>query len=259
MLKRLAFLIPLLWLIPLTLAAAAPNEERYSFFEPFSRLDSSLWETQLFSFDGNGCNMVRENVVVDNSILKLAVSKNSDPALPKTYNGGEVGLNRYQLYGLFIVRMKPLGTPGGVSAFFLMNRWQPANWEHKEIDIEFLGKDRRMVQLTTHDFQNGGKVWKNSAKTMDLGFDYRSDFHDYAILWTAESVKWFVDGKLIRTETQYVPHEPLQIRMNVYVGDMKVYGIKEWLGPVEESQLPAATEYDWVKVYALENLPEEYR
>lgn len=239
--------------------SAEPAAENISFYEPFDRLDSSVWEVQLFTFEGNGCNMVKDHVAVDNSVLKLSVSRNQDPSLPKLYNGGEIGQYRYQLYGLFMVRMKPFGTPGGVSAFFLMNRWQPENWEHKEIDIEFLGRNKRKVQLTTHDFQKGGKVWKNSSKTLDLEFDYTAAFHDYAILWTAESVKWFVDGRCIRTETQYVPHEPLQIRMNVYVGDMAVQGIREWLGPVDQTQIPATTEFDWIKVYPLGHIPEEYR
>jgi endo-1,3-1,4-beta-glycanase ExoK len=226
--------------------------------EEFESLKLTDWQVQLYSFPASGCNMLESHVAVAGSRLVLRVDRNPDARLPKPFNGGEVGSTHFFKHGLFVVRMKPALARGGVSAFFLMNRWQPENWEHREIDIEFLGNKPRAVQLTTHDFQNGGRDWKSASATLDLGFEATADFHEYAILWTKDRVEWFVDRRLVHRETRYVPPEPLQIRMNVYMGDVREPGIAQWLGPVDESTLPATAEYEWVNYFPLDALPVAY-
>lgn len=240
----------------------APEPEASSavWIDDFDSLDTQkTWLIQLYGFDASGCNFIPEMIHTDGSILKIGVAENGRTDLAKAYNGGDMGTNRFRSYGLYLVRMKPAFLRGGVSAFYVMNRWKPADWEHKEIDIEFLGKDTSRVQLTTHDFQKGGTVWKNSMETVSLGFDYTLDFHVYGILWTEKSVSWYADGRLLRKTDQYVPHECLQIRMNAYVGNMAERGVADWLGPLVEADLPAAAEYDWVAYYPSGNLPPEYR
>ena len=231
-----------------------------SWTERFDSLDPAVWETQLFSFPANGCNMTAEQVAAGSGLLTLSLAMNPSVSAtaPKMCNAGEVGSRQFFTYGLFTVKMKAPAVPGGVSAFFLMNRWQPENWEHREIDIELLGDHPTDVQLTTHDFQNGGRDWKSSASMVDLGLDYSQQFHDYAILWTPENVRWYLDGRLLHTETQYVPHEPLQIRMNIYLGDPNEPGITQWLGPIDATRLPASVQYGAIAYYPLGSLPPEY-
>lgn len=227
-------------------------ENPATYYESFDTINTDKWEYQLYSFDGNGCNMRKENVYTTNSVLSLKTEINSDPSLPKKYNGGELADKHFYLYGFFTVKMKSDLCNGTVSAFFLMNQWQPENWEHKEIDIEFLGKNRQAIQCTNHDFQDGGKTWKSSSQTINLPFDTGSDFHDFSILWTPDSVAWFADGRFIHSDTLYVPHEPLQIRMNYYAGDVAVSGIRQWLGDVDENCLPTTVDIDWIKVETLD-------
>ncbi|WP_443748678.1 family 16 glycosylhydrolase [Asticcacaulis solisilvae] len=255
--RHLVWAIAAMMLSPLP-AAAQTVQPAWS--ESFDRLDPATWETQLFSFPANGCNMTAAQVSVQSGTLTLSLEKNPSvsPSAPKMCNAGEIGSYRFFSYGLFTVRMKAPAVSGGVSAFFLMNRWQPENWEHKEIDIEVLGRRATAVQLTTHDFQNGGRDWKSAATTVDLGFDYSRQAHDYAILWTPQAVRWFVDGRLLHTETQYVPHEPLQIRMNIYLGDPAETGITQWLGPIDGARLPAAAEYGGIAYYPLDALPAAF-
>ncbi|MEO6993314.1 MAG: family 16 glycosylhydrolase [Lacunisphaera sp.] len=241
-----------------TLPAPLSRLAAGSWSDDFDRLEPT-WLIQLYSFEACGCNFVPAMVAVKDSILSITVDKTTDRSRPKAYDAGDMGSTVFRTYGLYLVKMKPFGVRGGVSAFYLMNRWQPTDWEHKEIDIEFLGKDRGKVQLTTHDFQQGGTVWKNSAETVSLGFDATDDFHVYGILWTEKSVTWYVDGKLLRRTEDYVPRELLQIRMNAYVGDMKTPGVQAWLGPLHDEDLPAETRYDWVHYYPLSSLPAPYR
>jgi beta-glucanase (GH16 family) len=232
------------------------TESRY---ESFDSLDEAKWEYQLYTFDGNGCNMRKENVSLSNSIVSLKTEVNGEAALPKKYNGGEIADKRFYLYGFYTVRMRSNLCKGTVSAFFLMNQWVPTDWEHKEIDIEFLGQNRGAMQCTNHDFQDGGKTWKSSSQTLALPFDVGADFHEYGILWTPESVSWFADGVRIHTDTQYVPHEPLQIRMNYYAGDVNIAGIRAWLGDVDEACLPSTVDIDWIKRESLEEYAARMR
>jgi beta-glucanase (GH16 family) len=267
--KRVLFLVRVLRqhmriLACLVAASCAANDvtaaEDPAWTEQFDALDTQqAWLVQLYSFDASGCNFLPEMLQIRDSMLSIRVEKNARPELPKAYNGGDMGSNQFRSYGLYTVRMRPSAARGTVSAFYLMNRWQPQNWEHREIDIEFLGKDSRRVQLTTHDFQKGGTVWKSSAKMIDLPFDWSTDFHEFAILWTPGSVKWFADGKLLRTTRDYVPHEPLQIRANFYAGDAATPGIRDWLGPLHDQDLPARTDYDWMKFSPLSEVPPPYR
>ena len=239
--------------------AAGPVPARdTAWSENFDRLDTSAWQVQLYSFPANGCNMRADRVAAAGGTLSLGLALNPARTVdaPKLCNAGEIGSYTFFTYGLFQVRLKAPSVPGAVSAFFLMNPYQPSEWEHREIDIELLGKAPGDIQMTTHDFQNGGRDWKHAATTQPLGFDYSAGFHDYAILWTPDAVTWFVDHKAVHTETQYVPHEPLQIRMNTYLGDPATQGVTQWLGPIDAGKLPAAALYQTISYAPLDALPD---
>ena len=228
--------------------------------EEFNRLDTSRWNVQLFSFPANGCNMVADHVDVRDDTLSLWLTLNQapGPTLPKLCNSGEIGSTDFFKYWLFVVKMRAPAIPGGVTAFFLMNQWVPQDWEHQEIDIEILGKNTHAAQYTNHDFQNGGRDWKSASATVDLGFDASLAFHEYAILWTDAAVAWYVDGKRVHQESRYVPHVPLQIRMNTYLGDPATPGVSAWLGPLDTGKLPASAAYRRIEYYPLTALPARY-
>lgn len=242
----------------LTALAVSALAVRSAWIDDFSSLDTDRWLIQLYTFPANGCNMRAENVEVRDSLLRIHVTRALDTT-DRPWDGGDLGDQQYRTWGLFRTRMKPSKLKGSVSAFYIMNKWKPSNWEHQEIDIEFLGRNPTKVQLTTHHFQNGGKDWKSDSKTAPLGFDYSLDFHEYAILWRPDSVLWFVDGRLLHKTGLYVPQVPLETRMNFYVGNMREDGVLQWLGPIDTAGIPAVTEYDWVRFDPLDALPEPYR
>jgi len=226
------------------------GEEEY--YETFDSLNPA-WEIQHYSFEENGSNMTEENVSIHHSILTLTTSKNKKADLPKFYNGGEVGDANFLSFGFYEVRMKPDIVSGTVGSFFLMNQWVPGNWEHKEIDIEFTGNKKISIQMTTHDYEQGGTVHHYSTTTKELGFDISEEFHNYGILWTKDSVSWFVDGRWLHSEKKYVPQVPLQIRLNHWAGNTSVPYIKKWLGEIQEDKLPSMVQYDWIKYSSLAN------
>lgn len=242
----------------LTALAVSVLSASAAWVDDFATLDTDRWLIQLYTFPANGCNMRAENVEARDSILRIHVTRAIDTT-DRPYDGGDMGDQQYRTYGLFRTRMKPSKLKGSVSAFYLMNKWKPSNWEHQEIDIEFLGKNPTKVQLTTHHFQNGGQDWKNDSKTVSLGFDYSEDFHEYAILWRPDTVLWFVDGSLLHKTGLYVPQVSLETRMNFYVGNQLEDGVLQWLGPIDTTGIPAVTEYDWVRFDPLDSLPPQYR
>lgn len=226
--------------------------------DDFATLDTDRWLIQLYTFDANGCNMRAENVKVADSVLRITVTRATDTT-DRKWDGGDMGDQDYRTYGLFRTRMRPSTLKGSVSAFYIMNKWVETGWEHKEIDIEFVGRNPTKIQLTTHDFQDGGTVWKQDSKTVELGFDFGKAFHEYAILWRPDSVLWFADGRLLHRTGRYVPHEGLETRMNFYLGNPLQDGVVQWLGPIDSTGVPDSTEYDWVRYDPLDALPEPYR
>ncbi|MEO9129876.1 MAG: family 16 glycosylhydrolase [Sphingomonas sp.] len=248
----------------LALAAAASVAIAPQWVEAFQKLDPARWEVQLYSFPANGCEMRADQVHVANGALSLSVTplgkaRQASGQGAKICMAGEVGSRHFFQYGLFQVRMALPAVRGGVSAFFLMNQWQPEKWEHREIDFEFIGNRPDEVQLTNHDFQQGGTVWKSAATQVKLGFDFSAAPHDYAILWSPASVRWYVDGRLLHEETQYVPHEPLQIRANIYLGAADQPGVAAWLGPIDARSVPTSASYANIRYFPLDALPPGFK
>lgn len=222
------------------------------FEEHFDSSFSAAWTVQSYSFPGNGCEMSTSQVNVHHSLLTLSVDLNKKDS-NKPFKGGEISTVFPFLYGRFAVRMKNQIAPGTVSSFFLMNKWEPENWEHKEIDIEFLGKNTKVVQFTIHHFKNGGRKHVNYIYTYSLGFDSSRDFHEYAIDWNKDSVSWYVDGHWVHTEKRIIIREGMYIRLNHWAASPENRDAVNWLGTVDTLKLPSRVYYDQINYTPLNN------
>ena len=142
-------------------------------------------------------------------------------------------------YGFYSVSMKAAKCSGVISSFFTYtNR---GGWD--EIDIEFLGKDTTGIQLNYYTNGVGGhEFW------YELGFDGADDFHEYAFLWLADSITWYVDGKAVYRATDSIPTRPTQIMMNVW----NCSGADDWSGKFNPNALPATAQYQWIGYSAAE-------
>jgi beta-glucanase (GH16 family) len=110
------------------------------------------------------------------------------------------------LYGKFEARMKlPAGT-GMWPAFWMLP--QPPNpyggWPTSgEIDImENRGDQITKVQGTLH-YGNSwpNNKWDGSPSYLSTG-NYTNSFHIFGIEWEPGQIRWYVDGKLFKTEKQ---------------------------------------------------------
>lgn len=152
--------------------------------------------------------------------LRLTITDKTRGAGGHDWLTGEISSKSTFGYGRYEVVMKPAKGAGLVSAFFTYTGPYFGK-PHDEIDIEFLGKDTRRVELNM--FKNGVA---SASETIRLPFDASEDFHHYAIEWRPDRVAWFVDGELIH-ETEPgatgIPNTPGKITMNLWTGNLHAW------------------------------------
>lgn len=156
-------------------------------------------------------------------------------------------------YGYFEARLRVPGGKGTWPAFWMLPKKEPLNWPlDGEIDImEYVGYQPNVVHCTVHTgaynhmigTQKGGQKTITGAET---------EFHIYAVEWTADYVKGFVDGEeYFRFNNDGAGNKetwpfnvPFYLKLNLAWGG-------DWGGAqgVDESKLPATYEIDYVRVY----------
>ena len=114
---------------------------------------------------------------------------------------------------------------------------------YTEIDMmEFLGHEPNVFYATYHYHSFKGKKKTSSAKYV-ADFNFSDDYHTYVLEWEPEAIRWYIDGKLIHTATEGIPHEPHFLIMNTAIGG-------SWPGnPDETTVFPQYHDIDYVKVY----------
>jgi beta-glucanase (GH16 family) len=96
----------------------------------------------------------------------------------------------------------------------------------------------------------------NSTLPVPAGFDSRADFHTYAFEWLPDSIKWFVDDKLVRTKLpgqgQYglkIPELSAKVMMNLWIFAGTDFGGTQG----GNNQYPMISEYDYFRFYKWNN------
>jgi beta-glucanase (GH16 family) len=222
--------------------------DQVPFFDDFDGdVDESVWQKGIYTFDGNGSVFSPEQVVQEDGLVILRIDPLDTPDQGRNYVSGQLQSIRFFSYGTFTVRMRSSIPTGTVSSFFLMNQWQSGHWLHKEIDIEFLGKAPKAVQYNVHKFYGDTESAAGDPHMQELLFDIGDSFHDYGIIWGPDKIEWTVDGETVYTYDQNIPDEPMNIFINYWVADPNDFGSTDWLGELNESDLPSMVEYEWVK------------
>ena len=178
----------------------------------------------------------KSNVTFDGGNMQLIIDNDTIPtAIP--YSGGEFRSKGFYGYGRYEVSMKAIKNDGVVSSFFTYTGPSDHNpWD--EIDVEILGKDTTKVQFNYFTDSRGSHEYM-----YDLGFDASEDFHTYGFEWHDDKIVWFVDGEEVHTAEKNIPSTPGKIMMNAWCGT----GVDGWLNAFDDSSLPIAAEYQWIK------------
>lgn len=209
-----------------------------SFFEPFDRIDPSRW----FLADGwtngshQGCTWRKDHLRVRKGVLEMKLS--DTPGGGRSYACAEIQTHQRFGYGLYEVRMRAAEGSGLNTAMFTYSG--PPNTKiHDEIDFEILGKKTDEVQLNYFLAAKGNNgslnaVGNNSART----------FNTYAFDWQPDAIRWYINGKLVRTATGVaLPSVAGKIMLSLWNGTPQV---NDWLGPFRYPGKPITAEVDWI-------------
>ncbi|MDZ4257644.1 MAG: glycoside hydrolase family 16 protein [Gemmatimonadales bacterium] len=153
--------------------------------------------------------------------------------------------------GKFEARIKlPVGQ-GIWPAFWMLGTDLPTvGWPQSgEIDImEYRGQEPSIVHGSLHGPGYSGGQALTRRFTLPAGrFD--DDFHLFTITWTANEIRWYVDGELYQTAEPgfvsgpWVFNKPFYLILNVAVGGGFVGS------PNSSTTFPQTMLVDWVRVY----------
>jgi endo-1,3-1,4-beta-glycanase ExoK len=219
--------------------------------DDFNTFDAAAWELENFSYDGNEAQFTPGNASVGSGILTMKLTA-APSGSAKPYLGVEMRSRKTLTYGKLSARMRFAAGSGVVSG--LVTFYTPfPNCDWNEIDIEHLGKSSNSSQLNSMVYL--GAVNPNCSTSVtptqdpllvDLGLNAETAFHEYDIEWTPASVKYFVDGLLLRTWVQNISllSRPQNILLTIWASSAA-----DWAGPINAGSAPTSSQVDWIKVY----------
>ncbi|KAI8097941.1 concanavalin A-like lectin/glucanase domain-containing protein [Gilbertella persicaria] len=128
------------------------------------------------------------------------------------YSSAAIGTRRKDfLYGTYRARLKISDVPGTVAAFFFYRN------DTSEIDIESLSRFKNPYKsyfaIQPQIYEHGVASPLTNEKH-NLEFNPTQDYHEYRFDWVPGSVKFYIDGNLIREMTTNVPNSPGRVLLN---------------------------------------------
>ncbi len=203
------------------------------------------------------------NVSVSGGTLKItAIEQNFGG---EAYTSGRIrtlGLRDF-LYGRIEASIKLPSTSGVWPAFWMLPTDSPyGGWASSgEIDIVESVNTATTIYGTIHH----GAPWPNNqsnGNAVTTGIDYALGFHEYAIEWEPDEIRWYLDGALFHTVTSNqwfssvatgnprAPFDvPFHLLLNVAVGG-------NFPGdPNGSASYPQTLEVDYVRVFEQQQAP----
>ncbi|HET9931895.1 MAG TPA: family 16 glycosylhydrolase, partial [Polyangiaceae bacterium] len=162
--------------------------------DDFDALDSSRWQAQNFTWEGNAAQFTPDNVSVANGALSMSLTT-APSGSTKPYRGVELRSTKTLTYGKVSARMRFARGSGVVSGLVLFYTPYP-NCDWNEIDIEHLGNSSRTSQLNAmvytgapNDACTASVSPTQDPLVVSLGVDAEADYHVYDIEWTPLGVR----------------------------------------------------------------------
>lgn len=227
--------------------------------------DSTKWICELGA-GGWGNNELQYYTARTNNV-RIESGRLVIEARPESYSGANYTSARLKTqgkvswaYGRIEARIKIPRTQGIWPAFWMLGtNITSVGWPTcGEIDImENIGREPTQVHGTIHGPGYSGGNGIGAAFSLPGNAPFADDFHDYAIEWTTNQIKWFVDGQQYFTVTPaslpggsaWVFSQPEFVILNVAVGG-------NWPGyPDGTTVFPQRMTVDYVRVYAFSNAP----
>lgn len=270
--KKLAsqFILLLAFCLP-TLGTAAQNNTGWALVwaDEFAQPDGSAPDTNKWANDlgaGGWGNSELEYYTARTNNARIEGGQLVIEAKQENFSGSSYTSARLKTqgkvswtYGRIEARMKiPFGQ-GIWPAFWMLGTNIPsAGWPNcGEIDImENIGREPVIVHGTVHGPGYSGGNGIGLSNSLPNSAAFSADFHVYAVEWTTNQIKWFVDGQQYFSVTPaslpggatWVFNQPQFILLNLAVGG-------QWPGnPDGTTTFPQRLTVDYVRVYAPTNL-----
>lgn len=185
--------------------------------------------------------------MISDGTLKIVAKKRGNEVI-----SARINTSKSWTYGYFEARLKLPKGKGTWPAFWMMPKNYTAWPDDGEIDImEEVGYRPNWTSSSIHckAYYHSIGTQKTAERFIDTA---ESDFHIYALEWTADFIKTYVDGELLFTfnndkagnKDTWPFDAPFYLKLNLAWGG-------DWGGAqgVDESALPATYEIDYVRVF----------
>jgi beta-glucanase (GH16 family) len=187
------------------------------------------------------------NVVVANGVLKITAKK--EPSGGAQYSSARLksdGIYSFK-YGKAVIRAKlPTGAGTWPAIWMLGQNYTTNTWPAcGEIDImEHVGNQQNKIFNTLHYPGNfGGSATGNAGAFTNPTAS--TAFHDYSVIWTASSIKFYVDNTLSYT---FINNAGLPFNANFFfILNVAMGG--SFGGAITPAFTESSMEIDYVRVY----------
>lgn len=222
---------------------ALPDTEKWW----FEAMPKGAVNNELQTYPGQGFRGNDTVTAIYDGTLKIIAQKSGSDIISARINTIESWT-----YGYFEARLRVPGGKGTWPAFWML----PKDFQHwpldGEIDImEYVGYRPNVVQSSIHtqSYNHVQRTEKTATKTIR---NAETEFHVYAVEWTADYIKGFVDGEEYfhfgndgnGDKHTWPFNVPFYLKLNLAWGG-------DWGGSqgIDEDALPAVYEIDYVRVY----------
>ena len=243
-----------------------------SFSDEFNKSkldDTKWWDFNPVWHGRKPSHFARSNVKVKKGLLRLS-AKSLDPKKVSIQDKAR-GYDKFSTaiiksknrsyYGYYEARAKSMKA-AVCNAFWLYDpldesiKYREGEYS-EEIDIfEVFGKankkeNQRAYYAAVHRYQTpyveslvNKRKYKleNRYTRLEVPYDFYEDFHVYGLLWTADELVWFLDGKEVFRRKNDFFKRPLHVIFDAEI-------METWVGLPNVDDLPSTFEVDYVRVW----------
>ena len=216
-------------------------------------LDTNTWNYEIGTGSWGWGNNEQQyytdrNIKVSNGTMKITAKREGYGGMKYTSSRITTKNKKNFKYGKIEARIKMPKFKGVWPAFWMLGANQDSvGWPKcGEIDIMEAINDENLVYGTLHWFNDPGN--NNADSGSSVAVANRTEYHVYGVEWTADKLRWYVDGKVYRTMD--VSNDSFsEVRKEYFViFNMAIGG--QWPGyDIDETAFQATMEVDWVRAY----------